>query len=285
MKKVVTIQSNPHQHWVGDGFHVRSIFSYNDLSKEMSPFLLMDYGGHTEFPPTKKRLGVGEHPHRGFETVTIVYDGEVEHRDSSGGGGLIRKGDVQWMTAGSGIVHEEFHGTDYAKKGGPFEMIQLWVNLPKKNKMTAPGYQAITKDVIPEFPLANGAGLVRVIAGHFNGTKGPAHTFSAVNLWDITAHFEKTVELEVPPGFTTAVFVLKGEIKFSDKNVKGGEMAILERDGQKLSFEVLENARVLLLNGEPINEPVVGYGPFVMNSEGEIRQAMIDYESGRMGHL
>ena len=286
MKKLSFIHTNPHQHWVGDGFPVRSIFSYNELSAEMSPFLLMDYGGPTEFPATQKRLGVGEHPHRGFETVTLVYDGEVEHRDSSGGGGVIRQGDVQWMTAGSGLVHEEFHGTEYAKKGGPFEMIQLWVNLPRKHKMVAPGYQAITDGGIPKVRLPDDAGSVRVIAGSYDETKGPAHTFSPVNLWDIAALAGKNIELRVPADFTTALFVLKGQIKFSpDQIVKGGELAVLQREGQALSFEVLENARLLLLNGQPIDEPVVGYGPFVMNSETEIRQAMSDYESGKMGHL
>ncbi len=185
MKKLSFIRRNDQRHWVGDGFPVRSIFSYNDLGKEISPFLLLDYAGPENFPPSEQRRGVGAHPHRGFETVTIVYSGEVEHRDSSGGGGIVRPGDVQWMTAASGLVHEEFHGSEYAKRGGPFEMIQLWVNLSAKDKKAPPGYQNITNAQIPRVDLPSGAGIVRVIAGNYQATQGPAHTFSPMNVWDV----------------------------------------------------------------------------------------------------
>lgn len=286
MKKPSLIQKNAASHWVGDGFPVRSIFSYNDIASEMSPFLLLDYAGPTNFPATKNKLGVGEHPHRGFETVTIVYEGEVEHRDSSGGGGTITSGDVQWMTAGAGIVHEEFHGTAYAKHGGPFEMVQLWVNLPKKDKSTPAAYQGITNAQIPRIALPDDAGFVRVIAGQYNGNKGPARTFSEMNVWDVRMNAAHRAEFQVVAGHTSSIFVLKGRIRLpSGESVGEAELVVLEREGATLSFEAEENATLLFLNGKPIDEPIVGYGPFVMNTEAEIRQAFVDYRSGRMGKL
>ena len=198
MKKLSFIQSQDQGHWVGDGFPVRSIFSYNDRSAELSPFLLLDYVGPVEFPPTRQRRGVGEHPHRGFETITIVYSGEVEHRDSSGGGGIIGAGDVQWMTAAGGIVHEEFHGPEFAKNGGLFEVIQLWVNLPARDKLAPPGYQALTSAQIPQVELAAGGGVLRVIAGDYAGHSGPARTFTPMNIWDVRLQAGKRVEFTVP---------------------------------------------------------------------------------------
>ena len=286
MKKLAMIKRSTDRHWVGDGFPVRSIFSYSNLAQEMSPFLLMDYAGPAEFPATNKRLGVGEHPHRGFETVTIVYDGEVEHRDSSGGGGIISVGDVQWMTAGGGIVHEEFHGPNYRRTGGPFEMIQLWVNLAAKDKMTKPGYQGITNGQIPAIDLPDGAGQVRVIAGSYNGKTGPAHTFSPMNLWDVRLKAGKRATFALPDGDTTAVFVLKGVARSEDGQPIGeAELALYERRGDSIAIDAVEDTTLLLLAGTPIDEPVVGYGPFVMNSDAEIRQAVSDYQSGKMGHL
>lgn len=286
MKKPSFIQSQDQRHWVGDGFPVRSIFSYNDLSAEMSPFLLLDYAGPTTFPPSSHRRGVGEHPHRGFETVTIVYSGEVEHRDSSGGGGIIGPGDVQWMTAAGGIVHEEFHGPNYAKQGGPFEMIQLWVNLPAKDKMAAPGYQGITQAQIPHLDLPNGAGAIRVIAGAYDGVNGPARTFTRMNIWDVRLNAGHRAEFKVVDGDTTALFVLKGRIRLAEGKEAGeADLAVLERDGEHLAVEAVEDTTLLFLNGQPLNEPVVGYGPFVMNTQAEIRQAITDYQSGRMGHI
>ena len=286
MKKLAMIKRSTDRHWVGDGFPVRSIFSYSNLAQEMSPFLLMDYAGPAQFPATNKRLGVGEHPHRGFETVTIVYDGEVEHRDSSGGGGIISVGDVQWMTAGGGIVHEEFHGPNYRRTGGPFEMIQLWVNLAAKDKMTKPGYQGITNAQIPAVELPDGAGQVRVIAGSYDSKAGPAHTFSPMNLWDVRLKAGRRASFALPDGETTAVFVLKGVLRNADGQPIGeGELALYDRQGDSIAIDAVEDTTLLLLAGTPIDEPVVGYGPFVMNSEAEIRQAVSDYQSGKMGHL
>lgn len=286
MKKLAFIQRNNQRHWVGDGFPVRSIFSYNDLSKELSPFLLLDYAGPHFFPPSKHRRGVGAHPHRGFETVTIVYNGELEHRDSSGGGGSIGPGDVQWMTAASGLVHEEFHGTEFAKHGGQFEVIQLWVNLAAKDKKASPAYQTLVDAHIPRVDLPSGAGFLRVIAGEYQGTKGPARTFSPVNLWDIHLKGTHHADFRVPPGWTTALFVLNGSVRLtSGETVGAAELAVFDREDDVFAIEALEDATLLLLNGQPIDEPIVGHGPFVMNTPAEIDQAMADYRNGRMGRL
>jgi redox-sensitive bicupin YhaK (pirin superfamily) len=290
MKKVLGRYGNDRGHWVGDGFPVRSLFSYDAAGKHVTPFLLLDYAGPYNFEPTAERRGVGQHPHRGFETVTIVYDGEVEHRDSSGGGGIISVGDVQWMTAGGGIVHEEFHGPNYRRKGGPFEMIQLWVNLATKDKMTPPGYQGITDAQIPSVDLPDGAGRVRLIAGSYNGSTGPAHTFSPMNVWDLRLAAGKRATFAIPDGDTTALFVLKGVARTPEGAQAGqpigeAELALFERAGDSITVEAVEDATILLLSGTPLNEPVVGYGPFVMNTQAEIRQAISDYQSGKMGHL
>ena len=285
MKQISFVQRSQGRHWVGDGFPVRSIFSYNDLAEQMSPFLLLDHAGPADFEPTSRRLGVGRHPHRGFETVTIVYAGEVEHRDSTGAGGSIGPGDVQWMTAGRGIVHEEYHGSDYARRGGPFEMLQLWVNLPAKDKRVAPGYQGITSAQIPRVELPEAAGTVRVIAGELQGVEGPARSYSPMNLWDLRLVAGKPVRLTVPAGHTTALFVLKGALRVdgSDAVVGEAELAVLEREGDTLQIEAVEDTTLLLLGGEPLDEPVVGQGPFVMNTQAEIRQAYLDYQSGQLG--
>lgn len=286
MKKLLFTQRNDALHWVGDGFPVRTIFSYNDIAKEISPFLLMDYAGPTEFSPSEHIRGVGSHPHRGFETVTIVYEGEVAHRDSAGGGGLIRAGDVQWMTAASGLVHEEMHGENFAKTGGPFEMIQLWVNLPRKYKTHAPRYQAIKKDQIPVVQLPEQAGVVRVIAGQFMAGIAQTKTFTPINLWDIRLIAGRSAQFTVPDGHTASLFVLSGKVSLgSGEELKEASLHVLSRQGD--SFKIIANrdAKILFLGGEPIEEPIVGYGPFVMNSYGEIKQAVIDFEEGRMGYL
>ena len=284
MKKLLLSQRSDTPHWVGDGFPVRTIFSYNQINENISPFLLMDHAGPTEFGPTDKIRGVGGHPHRGFETVTIVYDGEVEHRDSTGAGGIISKGDVQWMTAASGLIHEEMHSKRFAREGGPFEMIQLWVNLPKKDNSSKPGYQGILNADIPQVALANGAGKLRVIAGDFNGSKGPAHTFTPINLWDMRLNAGHVVPFKVPAGHNTAVFVISGEVVLNDGEVIGnGDLAVLEREGDSFTLQATQDAKVLFLGGEPLNEPVVGYGPFVMNSMPEIQQAFNDFR--KMGQM
>lgn len=286
MKRLAFIKRSNGSHWVGDGFPVRGIFSYTDIAREMSPFLLMDYAGPADFPPTTRQLGVGQHPHRGFETVTIVYEGGVSHRDSSGGGGTIGPGEVQWMTAAAGLIHEEYHSPEFAEKGGAFEMVQLWVNLPARDKMSAPGYQGITAGQIPVAALPGEAGQVRVIAGRYADARGPARSFTPMNVWDLRLKAGHRVAFDLPEGHTTALFVLRGGLRLDGRHdVGAAELAVLERAGSRLEFDVREDSTVLLLGGEPLDEPVVGYGPFVMNSEAEIRQAISDFNSGRFGQI
>ncbi|MGT3211287.1 pirin family protein [Yersinia enterocolitica] len=286
MKKVQGIYRAPRQHWVGDGFPVRSLFSYQSHGKQLSPFLLLDYAGPMDFTPTQHRRGVGQHPHRGFETVTIVYDGEVEHRDSTGKGGIIGPGDVQWMTAGGGILHEEFHSDAFAKRGGAFEMVQLWVNLPAKDKMTAPGYQAIRSETIPQVALSEGAGSLRVIAGNYSGENGPANTFSPLNVWDIRLNQGKSAEFSLPDGWNTALIVLRGTVQVNgDAIAHDAEMVLLDSTGSNVTIEANNDAVLLLLSGEPIDEPIIGYGPFVMNTQEQIAEAIADFNSGRFGSM
>jgi redox-sensitive bicupin YhaK (pirin superfamily) len=286
MKKVIATYDAPTRHWVGDGFPVHGMFGYSGAGvAERSPFLLLDYGAPTRFEPTTQRRGVGQHPHRGFETVTIVYDGEVEHRDSTGNGGVIGPGDVQWMTAGSGILHEEFHSTAYAKSGGPFEMVQLWVNLPAKDKMTAPGYQGLTDATIPSVALPGDAGRIRVIAGSYGDAKGPARTFSPINVWDVRLNAGKRVELAQEDGWGVQVVVLAGTVLVNDAVLRAKQAVSLAGDGTGVVIEANTDAKLLLLAGEPLDEPVVGYGPFVMNSQAEIQQAIVDFNNGRFGRM
>ncbi|MBD3618636.1 MAG: pirin family protein [Chromatiales bacterium] len=285
MKKLTFIKRGSGRHWVGDGFPVRSIFSYHDLAETISPFLLMDYAGPTHFAPTARRRGVGAHPHRGFETVTIVYAGEVAHRDSTGTAGTIGPGDVQWMTAGSGILHEEFHGPDYARQGGPFEMIQLWANLPAQHKMTAPSHQELAREQIPTLAFPEGVGTARIIAGAYGATQGAARTFSPMNVWDLRLNAGKTLSVELPPEHTTSLFVLNGAILVDGQRVTAGELAVMERAGSMLAFDIEEDSTVLLLSGMPLGEPVVGHGPFVMNTHDQIAEAFRDFSAGRFGEL
>jgi redox-sensitive bicupin YhaK (pirin superfamily) len=286
MKTVIGRFGNERGHWVGDGFPVRSLFSYNAQGNAVSPFLLLDYAGPHVFEPTDARRGVGEHPHRGFETVTIVYDGEVEHRDSSGAGGVIGPGDVQWMTAAGGVIHEEFHSRGFAKAGGPFKVMQLWVNLPAKDKMTAPGYQPIASSAIPVVDLADGAGRARIIAGDFAGTKGPARTFTPINVWDVRLKRDAEVTLDLPDGHTSMLVVLSGHVTVNGGEPAGAaEVLLLDRAGSGAVVAADADAEILVLTGEPIDEPIAGYGPFVMNTEAEIRQAIDDFNSGRFGRI
>ncbi|HEY1068725.1 MAG TPA: pirin family protein [Pirellulales bacterium] len=270
-------------HWVGDGFPVRSLFSYREGAL-FDPFLLLDYAGPHKFAPAEAPGGVGEHPHRGFETVTIVYQGEVAHRDSSGGGGLIGPGDVQWMTAASGLVHEEFHGEKFAREGGLLEMVQLWVNLPSKDKSAKPRYQSLLAKDIHTAKLPNAD--VRVIAGELAGVRGPAQTFTPIHVWDVNVTQSGEVRLPVAEGYTTLAVVQTGEATFEGNEVvKDGELVLFHREGNEATFSASAGSRVLVLAGEPIGEPVVGYGPFVMNTAEEIQQAVEDYHAGRMGRL
>ena len=284
-KRLLSIEPAPPRHWVGNGFPVSSMFSY-DSAPSLSPFLLLDYAAPADFLPSLNPRGVGEHPHRGFETVTVVYQGEVEHRDSTGNKGRIGPGDVQWMTAASGIVHEEMHGREFTAKGGTMEMVQLWVNLPAKLKMTPPGYQDIVSPAIPTAMLDGDAGTVRVIAGQFEKARGPARTQTPIDLWDMRLEKKKTANFRIPEGHAAALLFLRGGglVNGADA-VDEGALAVLDRHGEAVSIEAAADSTILVLSGKPIDEPVVGYGPFVMNSEAEIRKAMEDYRSGRMGSL
>lgn len=287
MKRTQLVKKSNGKHWVGNGFPVQSIFSYRDIAPQMSPFLLMDYAEPTYFEATQEQRGVGEHPHRGFETVTLVYEGGVSHRDSSGGGGTIAKDEVQWMTAASGVVHEEFHSKEYSQQGGPFEMLQLWVNLPKKYKMTTPRYQSITKEQIPTIPLDQQAGMLRIIAGEYQNQKGAAKTYSPMNVFDLRLNANSSVNFSSHDGWTTAAFVLAGTPQIAETHAQPADLVILEREGTDFTIKnnTAQPAKILLLMGEPLNEPIVGYGPFVMNTQEEIRQALHDYQSGKMGQL
>jgi redox-sensitive bicupin YhaK (pirin superfamily) len=247
---------------------------------------LLDYAGPTEFVPSDHPRGVDEHPHRGFETVTIVYQGELEHRDSAGNHGKIGPGDVQWMTAASGVVHEEKHSREFTRRGGTLEMVQLWVNLPAEFKMSAPTYQTILDRQIPSVSLPDGAGTMRVIAGEFQGVKGPANTFTPINLWELRLKTYQRAEFMVPRGFTTALFVLRGEVALADsERAAATDLALLTREGEQVHIEARDEATLLVLNGAAIDEPVAAYGPFVMNSKTEITQAIEDYHNGRLGRL
>jgi quercetin 2,3-dioxygenase len=272
-------------HMVGDGFPVRNLFPSNELERQVDPFLLLDYAGPHKFEPTDEPRGVGEHPHRGFETVTIVYQGMVAHRDSAGHAGVIGPGDVQWMTAASGVVHEELHEKNWAKQGGTLQAIQLWVNLPRAVKMTSPGYQTILNANIPSLDF-DGAGTVRVIAGSCRGAKGPARTFTPIELYDLQVHAGQRVELNVPDGYGTSVFLLQGRASVNGSGESGeAELIVCAPGGSQVSIDAQEESRLLVMSGKPINEPIARYGPFVMNTKGELVQAVEDYQKGKMGHL
>ncbi len=294
LREIVETKRPKSRHWVGDGFPVRTLFSYDAGAADTSPFLLFDYAGPHLFEPAPHlgkggQRGVGQHPHRGFETVTIVYDGEVAHKDSTGQGGVIGPGDVQWMTAAGGIIHEEFHSPAFAKTGGPFRMVQLWVNLPAKAKMGAPGYQGIAKGDIPVVALPDGAGTARIIAGRFGAAKGPARTATPINLWDLRLTAGADATLDLPEGHTAMIAVLAGHVTIVSPGGAQGfgeaEVARLARTGGGVRVKADGDAVLLVMTGEPIAEPVVGYGPFVMNTPQEIRQAVDDFNSGKFGQI
>ena len=286
MKQILGIHSAPQQHWVGDGFPVRTLLSHHDQGQHVSPFIMLDHAGPYQFEPTTARRGVGAHPHKGFETVTIVYEGEVEHRDSTGAGGVIGPGDVQWMTAANGILHEEYHSPAFAEKGGNFEMVQLWVNLPAKDKAVSPGYQTILNAEIPVVDLPDAAGTVRVIAGEFATATGPARTFTPINIWDVRLLRDRSVDLNVPEGHTLSVIVLSGKVRINGQEIVRETQAVLfGREGDNVTIEANGEAKLLVLSGEPINEPVVAQGPFVMNTAEEIRNAMVDFQRGKFGTM
>jgi redox-sensitive bicupin YhaK (pirin superfamily) len=269
------------QHWVGDGFPVNSMFSYGS-DEGISPFLLLDHAGPAEFTPAETPRGVGMHPHRGFETVTIVYDGEVAHKDTAGNSGVIGKGDVQWMTAARGVLHEEFHSEAFTQRGGRMHMVQLWVNLPAKDKMSAPRYQEILNTDIPVVPLPGNAGLLRVIAGDFSGANAPAKTFTPIHMYDVQLNAGGVAQIPMEDGFNIVVQMLEGSIRVGDEEVHAPELAIFASGNGDVEITATADAKFLFLAGEPINEPVVGAGPFVMNTESEIHQAFADFRAGRL---
>ena len=289
MRNVKQIYRANSQHWVGDGFLVQPLFSHMGNERGTNPFLMLDYAAPYEFSPNEARSprGVGQHPHKGFETVTIAYHGEVAHRDSSGGGGIIYEGDVQWMTAGSGIIHEEFHSENFSKKGGLFEMVQLWVNLPAKDKNTPPRYQHLAKTGIPVVEFPDEAGCLRLIAGEYKGVKGAADTFTEMNVWDIVLKANKKALVEIPEAHNLSMVVLRGNVTLNGKEQAGaGQLVGFEKNGSNVHIEVgSEEVKIFLLSGVPIDEPVVGYGPFVMNTAEEIRQAISDFKSGKFGGI
>lgn len=286
VKRVERIVAPPPRHWVGDGFDVHGFFPHGPLTgSRMSPFFLLDYNALTNFPPREQPFGVGPHPHRGFETVTIAYRGKVAHHDSRGGGGVIGEGDVQWMTAGSGLLHKEYHEQEYNRQGGPFQMVQLWVNLPAKDKMTEPKYQAITNAEMGRVKLPGG-GEVEIIAGEFAGVKGPATTFSPVHLYNLKLKTGETGELDYPAGYTTAILAVEGSAMLNGvETLPTDHLALFERDGEHITVTAVDDSVLLVMSGEPLNEPIAQYGPFLMNTQEEIVQAIHDYQSGKFGHL
>jgi quercetin 2,3-dioxygenase len=286
MKQVERIERTGEAHWVGDGFPVQTLFSYHPRADAHDPFLMLDYAAPREFSPAAKPRGVGAHPHRGFETVTIVLQGEVEHRDSAGNHGVVGSGDVQWMTAASGVIHEEFHSRAFTDRGGTFEVLQLWVNLPSANKRDAPGYQDLRARDIPVVPLPNGGGTARVIAGDLFGQRGPAKVHSPLLIADLAIKAGAQATFDLPAGHTSLLVVRSGSVHVNGGEAIGGvALVTLSREGDRIELKTDTNSAVLLLSGKPLGEPVVGSGPFVMNTAEEIREAYRDYQTGRMGRL
>jgi quercetin 2,3-dioxygenase len=287
LRPVERVLSARGEHWVGDGFRVKSVISPDGDPRTQSPFLLLDHAARRYFEPGTVRRGVGEHPHRGFETVTFAYRGEIDHRDSSGGGGTIGPGDVQWMTAGAGIVHEEKHSQRFTEAGGDMEMVQLWVNLPARSKMATPGYQSLLDSQFPRLTL--GQAEARLVAGTLQGAKGPAHTHTAITIFDLTFKQAGAAEFVLPADHHVFTFTLEGDVQVGAdaRPIANGQLAVFGggNQGELVRVRGAQGARVLVLSGEPINEPVASYGPFVMNTREEIMQAMRDYQSGKMGHL
>ncbi|MFZ4456907.1 MAG: pirin family protein [Bacteroidales bacterium] len=285
-KQIERIVPPPSPHMVGDGFRVHNFFPGVMSIERMSPFLLMDYAAEFYFPPSDKQRGVGVHPHRGFETVTLAIQGRVAHHDSAGNSGVIGTGDVQWMTAGSGILHKEYHEKEFTASGGLFQMVQLWVNLPAKHKMTAPKYQPITHDQIPKIEIPNNGGSIEVVAGNFDNVTGAASTFSPVNL--IKFHLKSGVKysFDMPENYNTGIIILNGSLLVNGEKTALRDHFVLFRNvGETIEVEALEEVSFLVLSGEPINEPIAPYGPFVMNTREELVQAYNDFENGKFGYL
>jgi redox-sensitive bicupin YhaK (pirin superfamily) len=286
MKKILGIYGSPKRHWIGDGFAVRSLFTYSILGRHISPFLMLDYAEPTDFPTSRHKRGTGQHPQRGFETVTIVYQGELEHQDSTGAGGKIGPGDVQWMTAAGGTLHEKYHSADFSSTGGTLELVQLGVNLPAKEKMSGARNQTILNRNIVQVGLPDDAGQLRVIAGEYAGRKGQAETFTPMDVWDIRLNAGKSISLQSRAGFTCAVVLLTGAVGLNGSTtLRCAQVALLDPAGDKLVLEAGSDSKLILLRGEPIDEPIVGQGPFVMNNEAEIVQAITDFNNGHFGEI
>ena len=284
-KEILDIRKPTEQHWVGDGFHVHTMFHPQaSLYKYISPFIMMDYAPLKQFSATDLKRGVGEHPHRGFETVTFVYAGEVTHRDSAGGGGTIGKGDIQWMTAASGLVHEEFHSEEFAKNGGDFEMIQLWVNLPAKDKMSKPNYQGIYDKDFPRINLDNNT-EIKVYTGSLFEKEGPAKSFTKMDIFDLKINENSKYTLKLPANRNTLILLRKGFASIQGHALTPKDLVVFKRDGEEVIIETKTNSELFVLSAEPIDEPIAAYGPFVMNTHQELVEAMEDYQSGKMGHL
>ncbi len=286
-KSIEKIVSRPAQPgMVGDGFRVFNYIPGANINQQrISPFLMLDFNAEYNFGPSDHIRGVDVHPHKGFETVTIAYKGSVAHNDSTGNSGVINPGDVQWMTAGAGILHKEYHEESFSKKGGPFEMVQLWVNLPKKHKSTPAHYQAITKDQMGKVQLPANAGVVNVIAGDFNGTKGAAKTYSPVNVFDIKLNKDGEVSTSLPQNYNTALLVVNGSVEVNGENAAEHSFVSFKNEGESITIKAAENSVVLLLSGEPLNEPIASYGPFVMNTQEEIYESIQEFQSGKFGTL
>ncbi|MGR3807164.1 hypothetical protein SAMN05660772_00367 [Pasteurella testudinis DSM 23072] len=288
MRSIDKIYSAPRKHWVGDGFYVSPLFSHMANDKFTSPFLMLDYAMPQHFAPNEADpRGVGSHPHAGFETVTIALQGEVEHRDSAGNGGVIGTGDVQWMTAGRGIVHQEFHSERFSREGGMFEMVQLWVNLPAKDKNSAAGYQSLPAAVIPRCELADNAGSVRVIAGDYDGCKGAARTFSELNMWEIDLNPQGKTTLDIPPPHNLMLVALRGNALINDEKVaRPTELVTFKQEGGEITLAADdEGVKLLLLSGVPIDEPIAAHGPFVMNTRAELVEKFNAFNRGEFGDL
>lgn len=286
MKSLAFIHRNDTRFAIGDFYPALSVFSYHELGNTTSPFLLLDHLGPGKLEPKSKKKGVNEHPHRGFETVTFVFAGELQHKDSTGGGGLIKRGDVQWMTAASGIQHIEQFSSEFRESGGPFEMVQLWVNLPAKDKMSAPRYQSLLNEDIPKIILDDQTSYIRVVAGELNQTTGIAKTFTAMNVFDIHLVKDQQITLPAAEGTTTLIYLRKGKVQFSsdEESLEEQAMAVMSRLGTGVQINALENCDLLFLSAQPLNEPINGQGPFVMNSYDEILQAYDDIKTGKFGH-
>lgn len=285
-KNIEAVIAPREPHFVGDGFRVHNFIpsGYHLDMRRMDPFIMLDYNSKFHFPATDKPKGVGVHPHRGFETVTIAYEGSVSHHDSSGGGGTIHQGDVQWMTAASGVLHKEYHAEEFYKQGGIFQMVQLWVNLPAKDKMSTPKYQAIEHKDIPTVEVENG--FIEIIAGEYNQTKGVASTFSPVNMLNAKLNEGGKANFSFPANYNTVLLVIDGEVKVNNQEiVPTDHLLLFTNEGEDFSIEATENSVVLILSGEPLNEPIASYGPFVMNTQEQIREAFEDFNNGKFGTL